>query len=386
MNFISNIVRILALGPAYLWAKFKIYKSKKQHYKIDTDLSAKYVKDKSYYQKHLLDNTKLPYFPLCKKITTGGTTGEPFVFFMDTFWTRQKERAYIHDIWSYVGYKPFDLRVMFRGNSSNSKISYNFFENAWNIPANYAIEENKEEIIKFLSSLDKFYLHVYPSSLDTLIQFLGEECFRNLKVAGVLAGSESFPLNKMKAFQQKYGIQIAHWYGHSEYALLARLCKHCEEFHFYPTYGKLSLCGEGIEKEIIATSFNKIGTQFINYRTGDKAIPSQSSCKLDSFPKIKEISGRNQEFFYCRENKQRAFGPFLFGIHGDFWEKVNSIQFLHDEVGKLKVRLRCKESFREDIEKYIEDRFSLVDIEFDYDSAIEKTKLGKHRYFINNLG
>ena len=89
--------------------------------------------------------------------------------------------------------------------------------------------------------LRPFFLHVYPSSLMFLIDFFGEQRFSEFPIKGILAGSEAFPLEQMKWFKDKFKIEVAHWYGHSEYAILARFCNECEEFHFYPTYGKMTL-------------------------------------------------------------------------------------------------------------------------------------------------
>ena len=57
----------------------------------------------------------------------------------------------------------------------------------------------------------------------TFIDLIGEDLFRSLPVRGVMAGSEAFPVGQMAYFEQDFGIQVAHWYGHSEYAVLAGL-------------------------------------------------------------------------------------------------------------------------------------------------------------------
>ena len=46
---------------------------------------------------------------------TGGSTGAPFVFYLDRFVSRQREKAFIFDQWRRVGYKPGDLIFNLRG-------------------------------------------------------------------------------------------------------------------------------------------------------------------------------------------------------------------------------------------------------------------------------
>jgi phenylacetate-coenzyme A ligase PaaK-like adenylate-forming protein len=119
-----------------------------------------------------------------------------------------------------------------------------------------------------------FFLHVYPSSLFTFVDLVGEDLFRSLPVRGVLAGSETFPVGEREWFEQEFGIKVAHWYGQSEYAALAYCCRECRGFHFYPTFGQVELCPSDTEgcQRIVASSFNRIGTQFVRYDTGDLAV------------------------------------------------------------------------------------------------------------------
>lgn len=170
------IVREALMGPAYFFHKALIKKSKNWSLEEATryqELRSErlferfdsYIKDKRHYQENIRKYST-PYFPfITRTVSTGGTTGTPFTFEMDSIFRRQKERAYIFDIWSYVGYSPFDMRVVFRGGSGKKAISYNVIENAWVISPSHVTSESKAEIRNLLARLDPFYLHVYPSSL-----------------------------------------------------------------------------------------------------------------------------------------------------------------------------------------------------------------------------
>ena len=154
MKFLINILRQLVLGPAYFthlvlikkskhWSKKKVldYKNEKKvlkNYITKSDIitaGEEYVK-------------RSPILPL-RKVRTGGTTGEPFVFFQDIFISRQKERAYLFDIWSYIGYKKFDYRIVVRGNMPSHNKKYSFLENALFISQNFFTDENKYVLKKY---------------------------------------------------------------------------------------------------------------------------------------------------------------------------------------------------------------------------------------------
>ena len=306
---------------------------------------------------------------------------------MDTFSRRQKERAYIFDIWGELGYQPFDTRVIYRGNISNELISYDWLENSHTISPSQLNNQSKAQVVDYLRKLGPFFLHVYPSSLLSLVELLGEKDFRSLAIQGVLAGSEAFPPAQMKAFSDRFNLRIAYWYGHSEYASLARYCCQCEGFHFYPTYGFTEFVeGHDGLHNIVVTSFNHIGTRFVRYDTGDMARLSERECSLP-FQRIDEVAGRFQEYFVDRDGIRRAFGPFLFGIHNRFWDLINAVQFFQKIPGTLGVRLSFKSTTspadRRWLYDFLNDRFSPVNLEFHPVDAIGLTSAGKHRYFIN---
>jgi phenylacetate-coenzyme A ligase PaaK-like adenylate-forming protein len=379
-----NNWRELLLGPWYFYHRILINRSKKRYFKpiISKSENSINIRRKKDYLLNL-KNYENPYFHfLTHKVSTGGTSGSPFIFHRSIF-SSLKERAYIFDIWGSIKYKPFDLRVIFRGNISKKLITYNWFENAYIISPNQLCASNRDLIIKFLTHLKAFYLHVYPSSFFTLSNYLGENVLKSLKIQGILAGSENFPLGQMELIAKRYQLPIAYWYGHSEYAVLARYCFKCHGFHFYPTYGKVDFVERVDSKfSIIANSFNRLGTRFINYDTEDLAILDNLKCSIDNFPRIKTIIGREQEFYFGKDGSTHAFGPYLFGIHNRFWEYLVDIQFIQNRIGELVVYISTNHSYIRDIEDILNDRFSNVTLHFVYLKNIDKTKNGKHRYFI----
>lgn len=381
------MLRQLVLGPAYfkhlalikkskLWSKEKVLNYRKEttnstHYNTKQDISKnsdKFLKPS-------------PFIPL-RKVRTGGTTGEPFVFYQDTFYSRQKERAYLFDIWGRIGYKKFDYRIVVRGNMPKHETKYNFLENALVISQNFFVEDNKKALEKMFNE-SPFFLHVYPSTLLFLIDFWGIEKFKTFPIQGVFAGSEAFPISQMNWFKQNFNIKIAHWYGHSEYGILARFCDVCGEFHFYPTYGRVAIFEENDKDLILANSFNAYGTVFKDYFTGDYAEKSTLDCEIDNFFKLKRITGRVQEFIIDSDLRKRAFGPFLFGIHNEFWDFIVSIQFIQKAPGKLEVKYVKSDGFKEtEFLNIVNERFKLFELNFHEVQIIDKTKNGKHKSLI----
>ena len=199
-----------------------------------------------------------------------------------------------------------------------------------------------------------------------------------------------FPIVQQEQFEREFGIRVAHWYGHSEYAVLAYCCRECRGFHFYPTYGKIELPPADVEghQRIVATSFNRLGTQFVRYDTGDLAVSSTTSCVTNNFPRVDTIVGRSQETFIDNEGRKRSLFGYIFGDEKSIlWDQIRDLQVVQEEIGALRIRLvTVPGAAKDEIEKILVQRMPMAKLEFEYVSAIDRTPNGKRRYFVSTMG
>ena len=393
-------IREALLGPSYFYHRRLIERSKlwsaadiaKYHASRVDPLMKRYgdgVTTKDDYRRDLGHYTRYNLPVLAHTVRTGGTSGQPLRFSADTFARRQKERAYLFDIWSGIGYSPFDLRVRYGGDiHGDDLVQFQRMENVWSISPAATTESRLDELRSWIGTVPPFFLHIYPSSLYTFIDLIGEKLFRSLPVRGVMAASETFPAGQQLQFEADFGLRIAHWYGHSEYAVLAYYCRDCLGFHFYPTYGKLELLPsdtDGCER-VVATSFNRIGTQFVRYETEDLAVRGAGKCGNNNFPRADAIMGRVQETFRDDVGRRRSLFGYVFGDldHGTFWDQIQDLQFIQTAVGKLLVRLIINQGADKDsIEHTFTERIPMASLEFEYVASIERSRSGKRRYFLD---
>lgn len=347
------------------------------------------VTQKDDYRKDLRRYTRWDIPVLTHTVRTGGTSGQPLRFRADTFARRQKERAYLFDIWSQVGYAPHHLRVCYRGDIHRGLVRFNRSENVWFISPGATVEQELGRLRRWVRTLPPFFLHVHASSLFTFIDLVGEDLFRSLPVRGVLAGSEAFPAGTKARFEQEFGIRVAHWYGHSEYAALAYCCRACRGFHFYPTYGHVELLPSETEGclRVVATSFNRIGTQFVHYDTGDLAIAPASGCAVDHFPRADAVMGRSQETFIDSAGRRRSLFGYVFGDEKSIlWDQIRDLQVIQDRAGVLRVQLVTNPwADRDQIQRTLVQRMPMVRLEFEYVPVIERSPSGKRRYFVDAM-
>jgi phenylacetate-CoA ligase len=390
------------LGPSYFYHR-KLIKTSKgwssgeiQEYQDNRirRLTRRYgeeITQKEDYRRDLRRYTRWNVPVLARTVRTGGTSGQPLRFTADRFGRRQKERAYLFDIWSQVGYAPYDLRVRYCGDVHGGLVSYNRFENVWMVSPGATVEGELGQLRRWLRTVPPFFLHIYPSSLYTFMDLVGEQLFRSLPIRGVIAASEMFPADDRLRFETEFGLKIAHWYGHSEYAMLAYCCRECGGFHFYPTYGHVELLPSEIDgcARVVASSFNQIGTQFVRYDTDDLAVDAVESCAADNFPRISAIVGRTQETFIDRSGRRRSLFGYAFGDldHDAFYDQICDMQFVQDKAGFLRLRIVTNPGAdRDQIQRSFERHIPVASLEFEYVSAIERSPSGKRRYFVDGLG
>jgi len=392
-------VREGLLGPSYFyhrrlieqsktWSPSEIHEYQESRFRRLIRRYGDEVTQKEDYRRNPRRFTRWDVPLLAHTVRTGGTSGQPLRFQADTFARRQKERAYLFDIWSEVGYAPYDLRVRYAGDIHGELVRFNRFENVWLVSPGATMEQELGRLRRWLQTLPPFFLHVYPSSLFTFIDLVGEDLFRRLPIRGVLAASEAFPAGEQARFEQEFGLKAAHWYGHSEYAALAYHCRECRGFHFYPTYGHVELLPSETEgcQRVIASSFNRIGTQFVRYDTGDLAVTPVGNCATNHFPRASAIVGRVQETFVDGSGRRRSLFGYAFGDldHGSFWDQIRDLQFVQDRAGHLRVRLVTNQGADKDqIQKIFEQRMPMARLEFEYVPVIERSPSGKRRYFVD---
>ena len=255
-----------------------------------------------------------------------------------------------------------------RAISTGGMLRYNRLENVWVVSPGATVEGELSGFRQWLRTLPPFFLHVYPSSLYTFVDLIGENLFRRLPVRGVIAASEMFPADEQLAFEQAFDTQIADWYGHSEYATLAYCCRDCRGFHFYPTYGYMELLPSETEgcRRVVATSFNRLGTQFVRYDTGDLAVDAIAGCARDNFLRSSAIVGRSQETFVDSSGRRRSLFGYAFGDldHDAFYDQIRDIQFLQKKPGCLRVRIVTNPGAERDkIQRAFEHRFPIARLE-----------------------
>jgi len=339
-----------------------------------------------------------------KRTTTGGSTGEPMVFFMEKGRTRQREKAFMYQQWKRVGFHLRDSVAVLRGTSPSGDRWYDFdpMTNSLILSSFKLSDETVGMYVDKLSEFQPRFLHVYPSTATLLATLMLNNDLRlNYNPCSVLCGSEKLYPGQRELLQTVFNCRVYAWYGQSEYVALAGECEHSQYYHVFPEYGYVEFVetdrtyqhnGEEVY-EIVATGFNNYALPFIRYRTRDYAVlADHDGCACGrNYPLIKDIIGRDQDYIITSDKRLMSLTGLIFGQHFDAFSRIERIQLVQNRVGEVEIRIVPCNTYRRQDEIEISSKIMEcignrgLTLEFDYVSEIPVTSMGKHVFLKQNL-
>ena len=334
---------------------------------------------------------------------TGGSTGEPLSLYYERGRTWAYERAFMNRQFNWVGYRyGHDKTVVLRGNvPRNGWFDYDPAKKALVLSSYLLTKDNALEYLKKIKEYQPVSISAYPSVITLLANYLDGKAkvsIPTLKV--ILCGSEEIRPNQRELIEKVFGCRVYSWYGQSECVCLAGECEINNKYHIYSEYGITELLdkdGNEVNKpgqvgEIVATGFNNYAMPFIRYKIGDLAIKSDEKCNCGrNYTLLEKIQGRSQEIVINKDGNQIALNPIVFGIHGDIWRQIRTIQFIQNEQGILEVLVvkafsASDQKLSRNLEDMLIDRSgNRIQFNIRFVEQLQRTRIGKAPLLIQRL-
>ncbi len=339
-----------------------------------------------------------------KVVKTGGTTGMPLEFLLDSRYATLTEMVYLKHMWKRVGYRQRDRCIVLREDNVDGIVEGKKYWKRdlltnWLVMSAFHLNADTFEVFyrKIQSYKPKFIL-AFPSNAYLLAKYIKEnnlDPFPSLQA--VICASENLYDWQRKEMTEIFQARIFSYYGHSEKCILAAECSRSESFEFYPSYGYVELINlDGLEctseneiGEIIATGFNNFASPFIRYKTDD--VGTYTTKRGSDHPQwfnIKKIEGRIQDFLIDRDNVPKTY----MHIDRPFWnirEKVYAYQYIQDEPGKVWLHIHSKNGLDQKEIAKVKETFLNTYLKFDLEiklvDHIPRSKSGKFRYLVQNI-
>jgi len=293
------------------------------------------------------------------EITTGGTSGNQLKLLVDDA-SQSVETAFVHRLWSRVGYTPRCRKATFRGvpfpdlkpgvywqtNPVYNELQFSPFHMSESTLGLYV-----DEIARY----DPAYFHGYPSAIDLLAEYVLRHGLpdRFEGVRAVLLASEGCLPSQVERMERAFGARVFPMYGHSERLIIAAPCEVTDVYHHEPDYGVMEIVGEdgslcttpGERGELVGTGLLNRALPLVRYRTGDFATLAESACECGRhWDRFTDIEGRwKQDMLDGLSGASISIAAL--NMHGDIFEHVARYQYYQDEPGRCVLRVMATAGF-----------------------------------------
>jgi len=283
-------------------------------------------------------------------LTTGGSSAVPFGFYLLRRSSRE-ERAFVHNIWRPLGWRPGDATAVFRGAfvpEEGRLWGFDRYSAELRLSGYHYTAEHVPHMLQEVERRGIKYIQAYPSAGVLLARLVSEGVAKAPpRLQGCFLGSETLLPWQRDLVQRVFSCQSVAWYGHAEAAALAYECAAGCGYHVDERYGIIELLDargqpltrQGESGEMVATTLREQATLFIRYRTGDMATWGSAEPCSCGRPgrKLLMIHGRVQEFVVSRRG--RPVSATAINMHNDLFDHVLRFQFRQHEPGSVDLLL-----------------------------------------------
>jgi phenylacetate-CoA ligase len=344
-----------------------------------------------------LNLKKLRYY----ENSTGGSTGTPLKFRVSNY-DRFLAGALLYRGWGYAGYELADKMVFLAGATldvgKKSYIVTKAHEIARNLTKLSSFDmgiQDMENYTKIINSFNPRFLRGYASSINFFAKYIDENN-KKIELDAVFTTAEKLYPHMRKNIGNAFSCDVFDGYGLFDGGAGAYECQEHNGLHMDTERSVMEIVDEnGCQIEngvgrIIATSLHNFAMPFIRYQTGDlgNLVTDVCGCGRES-KLLKEVIGRQHEMLQTPEGKVvhgAFFNNYMFGkISG-----IVEFQVIQKSLENIVVKIVANENFDEKqlgtIRTIIKSKSERWDIEFKFVDQIERTKAGKYKFIVNEVG
>lgn len=337
------------------------------------------------------------------RYNTGGSSGEPLVFFIS------RERV-AHDVaakwratrwWSVdigdpeavIWGSPIEL-----GAQDWMRLLRDRLFRSYLIPAFDMAADKLDGFIEQLQMYRPKMVFGYPSALAHIAQHAIRKGIdlNRLGTKVVFVTSESLYDHQRKLIERVFGCPVANGYGGRDAGFIAHECPH----------GGMHITAEDVIVEVVdqdgrslpAGALGEIAVThlatrdfpFIRYRTGDMGILSYWPCSCGrGLPLLEVVQGRSTDFVVAQDGKV-MHGLSLIYVLREI-DRIEEFKIIQESLDKTTVQIVAGPDFQQ---AYAENKISeafkkrlgnKVTINFEYPEFIAKERSGKFRYVISHV-
>jgi phenylacetate-CoA ligase len=347
------------------------------------------------------DALKADDAPVLRRYNTGGSSGEPLVFYIG------KGRV-SHDVaakWRATRWWGVDIgdpEVVLWGSpielgaQDRMRLLRDRLLRTKLLPAFDMSLANLDRFVAEIRARRPRMLFGYPSALAKVAAHAKARGQRldDLGVRVVFVTSEMLYDHQRELIGNAFGCKVANGYGGRDAGFIAHQCQQ-GGMHISAEDIVVEIVGPGGEPvadgepgEIVVTHLATRDFPFIRYRTGDIGILAQRMCACGrSLPLLEEIQGRSTDFVIAADGTV-MHGLALIYILRDL-PGIASFKIVQESRQRVRVQIVAAADFPSAMEQRIQDGFrarlgASVEVTIERVDVIEPERSGKFRYVVSH--
>ncbi|MFQ5900481.1 MAG: glycosyltransferase [Thermodesulfobacteriota bacterium] len=338
------------------------------------------------------------------KITTSGSSGEPFVCYADKVQLELRWAATLRSM-EWTGYRFGDRQMRLWHQTigmSRMKIARErldaWFSRRLFIPAFEMKDETLKEFISKLKRWKPVLIDGYAELFNLLAYYLKQHNVDGLRPKGVMSSAQELPEASRRLIEEQFGCGVFDKYGSREFSGIAYECDAHEGHHIVAENYIVEIlkdgrpAGPGEVGEVVITDLNNYCMPLIRYRLGDLAVAMDNSkpCPCGrGLPRIGRIEGRVQSII-LGTNGTYMPGTFFAHLFKDYDHVVRQYQVIQNESGRIHLKivkgLRFTPEILEDLFKVLRRHLGRdMQIDVDFVDHIPLVRTGKRMGSISKL-
>jgi phenylacetate-CoA ligase len=332
--------------------------------------------------------------------TTGGTSGAPLGLWIEEK-SNTRRLAFDWRFHGWLGFRFNDRHAYLRGRSITNMPPGKcwYFDPFQNCILFSSFDMNDANMAIYVEKLRDFkpkFLLGYPSSIEVLARFVldnGLKPNESAEIQAVVTASETINPYQRKTIASAFAAPVFDMYGSTEQAARFGECAAHQGHHEYAEYGITELINpdkDGIG-EVITTSFVNYAMPLLRYRIGDRARRSSAPCSCGrGLPLLDRLQGRVQDMAILRDGTRLPIVAFFFSVHVPEMEQIRKLQFIQEQPGRLQAVVVKGKNYQDGACESMFHRMNEnlrvpLEIGVSFAEEIERTKEGKHRFFVQRI-
>lgn len=286
------------------------------------------------------------------RITTSGSTGEPFVCFADR---RQLEFRWAATLRAqeWTGYRFGDPCVRLWHQTLGMSKSQVFrekadawFSNRTFIPIFEMQDHKLQEMIRIMSNARPVLIDGYAEAFDFLAQYVAAQGGLSFRPKALMSSAQTLPQKSREIIEAAFGCRLFDKYGSREFSGIAYECDAHRGHHTVAEGYIVELLVDGRPAkpgetgEVVITDLNNMCMPFIRYRIGDLAVAVENevcTCGRGA-PLIGDIMGRVQSIIQGVDGRYVP-GTFFAHCLKEYDYAIKQFQIVQEEAGAIRFRI-----------------------------------------------